>query len=72
MKHLLGRILRSELDLEQLDVQIGSGTIHLKELALNTNYFNDQVRFRGDFLTNSHELDRDEGVVIFGKVFVER
>ncbi|KAG0629237.1 hypothetical protein M758_1G087800 [Ceratodon purpureus] len=43
MKHLLGRILRSELDLEQLDVQIGSGTIHLKELALNTTYFNDQL-----------------------------
>lgn len=44
MKHLLGRILRNELDMEQLDVQIGSGTIHLKDLALNTNYFNDQVR----------------------------
>lgn len=44
MKHLLGRILRSELDFEQLDVQIGSGTIHLKDLELNTTYFNDQVR----------------------------
>ena len=43
MKHLLGRILRNELDLEQLDVQIGSGTIHLKDLALNIDYFNDQV-----------------------------
>jgi hypothetical protein len=33
--------------MEQLDVQIGSGTIHLKDLALNTNYFNDQVRVCG-------------------------
>jgi autophagy-related protein 2 len=43
MKRLLGRILRSELDLEQLDVQLGSGTIQLKDLALNTDYLNDQV-----------------------------
>jgi autophagy-related protein 2 len=43
MKRLLGRILRSELDLEQLDVQLGSGKIQLKDLALNTDYLNDQV-----------------------------
>lgn len=43
MKRLLGRILRSELDLEQLDVQLGSGTIQLKDLALNTDYLNDQL-----------------------------
>jgi autophagy-related protein 2 len=43
MKRLLGRILRSEPDLEQLDVQLGSGTIQLKDLALNTDYLNDQV-----------------------------
>jgi autophagy-related protein 2 len=43
MKRLLGRILCSELDLEQLDVQLGSGTIQLKDLALNTDYLNDQV-----------------------------
>lgn len=48
MKHLLGRILLDELDLEQLDVQIGSGVIHLKDLKLNTSYFNDQVQF-GEF-----------------------
>jgi autophagy-related protein 2 len=43
MKRLLGRILRSELDLEQLDVQLGSGKIQLKDLALNTDYLNDQL-----------------------------
>jgi len=43
MKRLLGRILHSELDLEQLDVQLGSGKIQLKDLALNTDYLNDQV-----------------------------
>ncbi len=43
LKRLLGRILRNNLDLEQLDVQLGWGTVQLKDLVLNTDYFNDQV-----------------------------
>lgn len=44
MKRLLGRVLRSELDLEQLEVQLGAGRMQLRDLALNTDYINDQVR----------------------------
>jgi autophagy-related protein 2 len=43
LKRLLGRILRNNLDLEQLDVQLGWGTVQLKDLVLNTDYFNDQL-----------------------------
>ncbi|CAM6122683.1 unnamed protein product [Calypogeia fissa] len=43
MKRLLGRMLRSELDLEQLEVQLGFGTIQLKDIFLNTDYLNDQL-----------------------------
>ena len=34
-KKLLGRFLRDDLQLQQLDVQLGSGCIELKDLELN-------------------------------------
>ncbi|KAL2619934.1 hypothetical protein R1flu_000139 [Riccia fluitans] len=43
VRRLLGRLLRSEIDLDQLDVQLGLGTIVLKDLHLNTEYLNDQL-----------------------------
>ncbi|KAJ7546728.1 hypothetical protein O6H91_08G051700 [Diphasiastrum complanatum] len=43
LKRLLGRILIGDLDLDNLDVQLASGTIQLKDLSLNTNYINDQL-----------------------------
>ncbi|BBN15299.1 autophagy-related protein 2 [Marchantia polymorpha subsp. ruderalis] len=45
VKRLLGRLLRSEVDLDQLDVQLGLGTIVLKDLHLNTDYLNDQLGY---------------------------
>ena len=43
LKRLLGNILRNELDMEQLDVQLGAGTVELRDLSLNTEYINDQA-----------------------------
>ena len=35
LKRLLGSFLRTELDLDQLDVQLGAGTVELRDLELN-------------------------------------
>eukprot|EP00897_Mesotaenium_endlicherianum_P008334 jgi/Mesen1/7529/ME000391S06767 len=44
LKRVLGRLLRGELDLDKLDVQLGAGTVELKDLELNTDYLNDQLQ----------------------------
>lgn len=43
LKRLLGRLLVNEIDLEQLEVQLGAGTLELRDLLLDTDYLNEQV-----------------------------
>ena len=40
LKRNLGRFLRTELDLEQLDVQLGTGTLELRSVLLNCEQLN--------------------------------
>ena len=44
LKRLLGKLLVNEIDLEQLEVQLGAGTLELRDLLLDTDYLNAQVR----------------------------
>ena len=34
------------IDLEQLDVQLAEGVIHLRDLALNVDFINEKVEFQ--------------------------
>ncbi|GAQ87036.1 autophagy protein 2 [Klebsormidium nitens] len=43
LKRLLGKLLVNEIDLEQLEVQLGAGTLELRDLLLDTNYLNAQL-----------------------------
>ncbi|CAG8650341.1 11792_t:CDS:2, partial [Cetraspora pellucida] len=43
LKRALGQFLAEELDLDNLEVQLGNGLIHLKELQLNVDVLNDLV-----------------------------
>ena len=43
LKKRLGRYVRGEVDLEQLDVQLGSGLAQLNDVALDADYINTQV-----------------------------
>ncbi|KAK9805512.1 hypothetical protein WJX72_002557 [[Myrmecia] bisecta] len=43
LKRHLGRLLRSEVDLEQLDVQLGTGTLELRSVLLNCDHLNEQL-----------------------------
>lgn len=43
LKRNLGKYLASELDLNQLDVQLGQGTIELRQLLLNCTELNEQL-----------------------------
>ena len=43
LKRNLGKYLASELDPNQLDVQLGQGTIELRQLLLNCNELNEQL-----------------------------
>jgi autophagy-related protein 2 len=43
LKRLLGKLLVNEIDLEQLEVQLGAGTLELRDLLLDTDYLNEQV-----------------------------
>lgn len=43
LKRHLGRLLRSEVDLEQLDVQLGRGTLELRSVLLNCDSLNEQL-----------------------------
>ena len=43
LKRNLGKYLASELDPHQLDVQLGQGTIELRQLLLNCNELNEQL-----------------------------
>lgn len=39
----LGKYLKTELDLEQLDVQLGTGTLELRNVVLNCANINEQL-----------------------------
>ncbi|CAG8442525.1 10644_t:CDS:2 [Acaulospora colombiana] len=43
LKRALGQFLAEELDLDNLEVQLGKGLVHLKELQLNVEVLNDLV-----------------------------
>ena len=38
LRRVLGKVLKNELNLEQLDVALGSGTLELRDVALNCDY----------------------------------
>lgn len=44
LKKKLGDLILGDIDLDQLDVQLGQGTIQLSDLALNVDYLNQKVR----------------------------
>ncbi|KAF8405048.1 hypothetical protein HHK36_009945 [Tetracentron sinense] len=44
LKKKLGQFILGDIDLDQLDVQLGAGTIQLNDLALNVDYLNQKVR----------------------------
>lgn len=39
LKRALGQFLAEELDLDNLEIQLGEGFVHLKELQLNVEVF---------------------------------
>jgi autophagy-related protein 2 len=43
LKRNLGRFLQTELDLEQLDVQLGTGTLELRSVLLDCEQLNKQL-----------------------------
>eukprot|EP00268_Persea_americana_P033736 TRINITY_DN33367_c0_g1_i1.p1 TRINITY_DN33367_c0_g1~~TRINITY_DN33367_c0_g1_i1.p1 ORF type:complete len:2069 (+),score=417.13 TRINITY_DN33367_c0_g1_i1:91-6297(+) len=43
LKKKLGEFICGDIDLDQLDVQLGEGTIQLKDLALNVDYLNQKL-----------------------------
>ncbi|XP_058097104.1 autophagy-related protein 2 [Magnolia sinica] len=43
LKKKLGKFILGDIDLEQLDVQLGNGTIQLTDLALNVDYLNQKL-----------------------------
>ncbi|KAL0384200.1 UNVERIFIED_CONTAM: Autophagy-related protein 2 [Sesamum radiatum] len=42
LKKKLGKLILGDIDLHQLDVQLGAGTIQLSDLALNVDYINEK------------------------------
>ncbi|XP_039063001.1 autophagy-related protein 2-like [Hibiscus syriacus] len=43
LKKKLGQFILGDIDLDQLDVQLAEGTIHLSDLALNVDYLNQKI-----------------------------
>ncbi|XP_064967995.1 autophagy-related protein 2-like isoform X3 [Musa acuminata AAA Group] len=43
LKKKLGEVILGDIDLDQLDVQLSTGTIHLTDLALNVDFLNQKV-----------------------------
>ena len=43
LKPVLGKLLCSDLDLDQLDVEFLNGTVELRELRLNTEYISEHL-----------------------------
>ncbi len=53
LKRNLGKYLASEIDPSQLDVQLGQGTIELRQLLLNCNELNEQLVSHWELLAAS-------------------
>jgi autophagy-related protein 2 len=45
LKKKLGDLLLGDIDLDQLDVQLSKGTLHLSDLALNADFINEKACF---------------------------
>lgn len=43
LKRSLRHIIKTQIDLEQLNVQLGQGTLELREVLLNTNFLNQHL-----------------------------
>lgn len=43
LKRSLGPFLKTEVDLDQLDVHLGTGTLELRDVLLNCQYLNEQL-----------------------------
>ena len=43
LKRSLRHVIKTQIDLEQLSVQLGQGRLELREVLLNTDYFNEQL-----------------------------
>ncbi|XP_074579751.1 autophagy-related protein 2-like [Curcuma longa] len=43
LKKKLGEVILGDIDLDQLDVQLSTGTIHLSDLALNVDFLNEKI-----------------------------
>ncbi|XP_042376736.1 autophagy-related protein 2-like isoform X2 [Zingiber officinale] len=43
LKKKLGEVILGDIDLDQLDVQLGTGTIQLSDLALNVDFLNQKI-----------------------------
>nr|XP_018675172.1 PREDICTED: autophagy-related protein 2 isoform X2 [Musa acuminata subsp. malaccensis] len=43
LKKKLGEVILGDIDLDQLDVQLSTGTIHLSDLALNVDFLNQKI-----------------------------
>jgi autophagy-related protein 2 len=43
LKRTLGRYLKTEVDLDQIDVQLGKGTLELQNVLLNCDNINQQL-----------------------------
>lgn len=54
LKRNLGKYLASEIDPSQLDVQLGQGTIELRQLLLNCNELNEQLVSQRSCKTHSN------------------
>lgn len=44
LKKKLGQLILGDIDLDQLDIQLTDGSIHLSDLALNVDFLNHKVR----------------------------
>ncbi|KAL5992770.1 hypothetical protein ACLOJK_013689 [Asimina triloba] len=82
LKKKLGEFLLGDLDLDQLDVQLGKGTIQLTDVALNVDYINRKCSFTMECVVESssfkdllavallhlHSLDITRSSVIVGNL----
>eukprot|EP00192_Tetraselmis_astigmatica_P018980 CAMPEP_0117698070 /NCGR_PEP_ID=MMETSP0804-20121206/29571_1 /TAXON_ID=1074897 /ORGANISM="Tetraselmis astigmatica, Strain CCMP880" /LENGTH=233 /DNA_ID=CAMNT_0005512373 /DNA_START=688 /DNA_END=1386 /DNA_ORIENTATION=+ len=54
LKRNLGRLLKNEVDLEQLSVQLGSGRVELRQVLLNSEALNEQLGLDGWEITSGY------------------
>ncbi|KAJ0961554.1 hypothetical protein J5N97_001539 [Dioscorea zingiberensis] len=72
---MLGDLILGDIDLNQLDIQLGESTIHLSDLALNVDFLNQKTTTRlntefSGFLLYKELGRRLKGPLAFYKGFV--